>query len=166
MADHSVILLVDDSEDDIFLIQKAFARASVPNPIHALHDGVEAVAYLNGEGRYRNRWEYPLPVLILLDLKTPRVDGFQFLEWIRAQSDFVALPVVVLTSSDRVREINTAYSFGADSFLANSFLVKPGDFENYEEMAEVVAQYWTSTVSTPECELPPRKQHTTERPSR
>jgi CheY-like chemotaxis protein len=153
MSDHALILLVDDSEDDVFLIRKAFAKAKVRNPIHAVSDGEEAIAYLNGEGKYENREEYPLPILILLDLSMPRMDGFGVLRWIRAQPDFSNIPVLVLTHSEQLREVNEAYALGA-----NSFLTKPGDFENYTELARILSEYWMSLVQTPESRRPRKRR--------
>src|SRR5438105_2858307 len=120
MSEYAVILVAEDREDDIILIRRAFARARVVNPIHVVRDGEEALAYLKGEGKYGNRREYPLPELLLLDLKMPRMDGFEVLRWVRSQPDLRLLRVVVLTSSEDVRDVNLAYQLGA-----NSFLVKP-----------------------------------------
>ena len=117
VSDTSVILVVEDREDDILLIRRAFDRASVTNPIQVVRDGEEAIAYLIGEGQYANRDEYPLPVLVLLDLKLPRKDGFEVLSWIRSQPGIRSLPVVVLTSSNQIRDVNRAYQLGANSFF-------------------------------------------------
>jgi CheY-like chemotaxis protein len=154
MSDQAVILVVEDQEDDIFLIRKAFKNAGVANPLHVVRDGQEAVEYLSGEGEYANRDEHPLPELVLMDLKMPRMDGFQVLQWLRQQPGLSDIPVVVLTSSDQVREINTAYALGA-----NSFLVKPGDFEDYKNLAGILQTYWLKTVKRPESSRPPRKRH-------
>ena len=103
MADQAIILLVEDREDDIILIQKAFEKGAISNPLQIVRDGEEAIHYLGGEGPYSNRAEYPLPDLILLDLKMPKVDGFELVRWIRRQPGFATIPVVVLTSSDAIR---------------------------------------------------------------
>src|SRR5207245_7487111 len=122
----SVILLVEDREDDIILIRRAFTKGNVLNPLQVVRDGDEAIAYLSGQGRYSNRAEYPLPDLVLLDLKMPRVDGFEVIRWIREQPGLKALRFVVLTSSDEMRDVNLAYQLGA-----NSFLVKPVKFADF-----------------------------------
>src|ERR1700704_1217217 len=98
MPDLELILLVEDRGDDILLIQRAFQRAGLKNPLQAVCDGEEAIAYLSGEGKYSNRAEYPLPWLVLLDLKMPRVDGFAVLKWIRQQPGLSSLAVVGPTS--------------------------------------------------------------------
>src|SRR6266850_3763637 len=109
MPDLTVILLVEDRQDDVFLIRTALEKGRVFNPIQAVQDGEEAIAYLMGEGKFANREEFPLPGLILLDLKMPRMDGFELLKWIRQQPPFKALRVVVLTSSEDIHDINRAY---------------------------------------------------------
>src|ERR1051325_11431606 len=102
MPDNSVILLAEDREDDVLLIRRAFKKAHLLNPLHVVHDGEEAIAYLKGEGQYANRAEYPLPALLLLDLKMPRRDGFDVLTWIRQEPGLSALRVVVRSEERRV----------------------------------------------------------------
>jgi len=145
VADRSVILLVEDQENDILLIRKAFEKGQILNPLFVVRSGEEAMAYLAGEGKFRNREEYPLPDLMLLDIKMPGLDGFEVLRWVRAQSGFSSLLIVMLTSSDRVFDVNQAYKLGA-----NSFLVKPLDFENYLQTCHVLRQYWLNMNKRPE----------------
>ena len=137
VSDQAVIMLAEDLEDDILLIRTAFRKGNILNPLQVVRDGEEAVAYLQGEGKYANRLEYPLPDLLLLDLKMPRLDGFQVLRWIREQPGFQNLPVVVLTSSEQMRDVNEAYKLGA-----NSFLVKPLEFDNFVETTRILRDYW------------------------
>ena len=145
MPDQAVILLADDSEDDVLLIRRAFKKGEIHNPLHVVRDGDEAIAYLSGEGKYGNRAEYPLPDLLLLDLKMPRTDGFEVLRWIRQQPGLQALRVVVLTSSADLRDVNEAYQLGANSFLA-----KPMEFENFVETSMFLKHYWLVMNKAPE----------------
>jgi len=150
VPDQAVILLVEDREDDILLVKNAFHKGGIDNPIQVVRDGEEAIHYLAGEGLYSNRAEYPLPDLILLDLKMPKVDGFDVVRWIRRQPGFGSIPVVVLTSSDAIRDVNRAYALGA-----NSFMVKPMDFENFVETAKMLKTYWLRTSKRPAASRPP-----------
>jgi len=150
LSDYAVILLVEDLADDVELVRRAFTKAAVPNPIHIVRSGEEALKYLSGTEMYANRAEHPLPDLILLDLHMPGMDGFEVLAWIRAQPGIRTIPVVVLTSSDLVWDVNRAYELGASSFL-----VKPIDFQNYTELGRLVANYWLKAVKTPESFRPP-----------
>lgn len=150
--EQAVILLAEDREDDILLVKRAFDKGDLQNPLFVVRDGEEAISYLSGIGKYSNRSEYPLPDLLLLDLKMPRVDGFEVLRWVREQPGFSALRVVVLTSSDQIRDVNTAYRLGA-----NSFMVKPTDFENVVEMARTLRTYWLQMSKAPELSRGPRK---------
>jgi len=152
VPDISVILVVEDREDDILLIQKAFEKAAVQNPVHFVRSGDEAVAYLSGEWKYANRAEYPLPVLVLLDLKLPGMDGFEVLAWIRRQDGLRALPVIVLTSSRDLSDVNRAYQLGA-----NSFFVKELEFQDSVELSRLLQNYWLSKVRTPQTSRPDRK---------
>src|SRR3954463_2564979 len=98
-ADEAIILLVEDSDDDVLLIKKSFESAAIPNLIYVVRDGEEAILYLCAREKFSNRAEYPLPDLILLDLKMPRMDGFELLRWIKNQPELCNIRVIVLTSS-------------------------------------------------------------------
>jgi CheY-like chemotaxis protein len=145
MSDYAVILLAEDREDDVVLIRRAFAKGNVVNPLFVVRDGEEAISYLAGVGRYANRSEYPLPELLLLDLKMPKRDGFEVLRWIRNQPGLSALRVVVLTSSEELRDVNLAYQLGASSFL-----VKPVDFDHFVKISQALKGYWIWLNKPPE----------------
>ena len=140
----AVILLVEDRDDDIVLVRRAFTKANIPNPLHAVRGGEEAIAYLMGDIPFTNRKDHPLPDLILLDLKMPGIDGFETLHWIRSQPDFRTTPVIVLTTSEDLRDVHKAYAAGA-----NSFLLKPFDFENSIELARLIHDYWLKNSRLP-----------------
>jgi len=145
VSDEAIILLAEDREDDILLLQKAFQAALLFNPLHVVRDGVEAVQYLKGHGKFSSREEYPLPDLLLLDLKMPRCDGFEVLKWVRQQPGLANLRVIVFTSSDRKEDVNLAYQLGA-----NSYLVKPLDFNQCVEMLKMICRYWLTLDRWPE----------------
>jgi len=158
--DTAVILLVEDRDDDVIVITKAFKAASLTNPIHAVRSGEEAIAYLSGEGKYSNRAEHPLPLLVLLDLKLPGIDGFEVLSWIRRQEGIRAMPVLVLTCSNQLKDINRAYHLGA-----NSFFVKEFDFQNTVEFGKLLRTYWLHTALPPQTSRPaPTPTHNPWRP--
>ena len=148
-AAEAVILLAEDREDEVMLMRRAFTKANFLNPLHVVSNGEEAIAYLQGEGKYANRDEYPLPSLLLLDLKMPRKNGFEVLQWIREQPGLSALRVVVLTASDEIRDVNRAYQLGA-----NSFLVKPVDFAHFVEVTQALKGYWLWMSKEPEISRP------------
>lgn len=151
MPDHSVILIAEDEEDYVVLLRRAFEQAKIRNPVHVVSNGAEAMAYLKGEDKYANRDEYPLPDLLLVDLKLPRYNGFEIIAWARRQPGLAALRILVLTSSDEIRDVNEAYHIGA-----NSFLVKPYDFQDLVQLAALVQRYWLEASRTPESFRLPR----------
>ncbi len=102
-----------------------------------VQDGEQALAYLKGQGRFSDRDLYPLPGVALLDLKMPRVNGFEVLQWVRNESPFPDMPVVVLTVSEELRDIRRAYQLGA-----NSFLIKPARVADLKEMLNMLETYW------------------------
>ena len=114
------VLYAEDEDNDAYLMQRAFSKAGVSNPLHVVVDGAAAIRYLSGDGEYSDRAKYPLPCLVLLDLNLPRQSGLEVLEWARAQSTLQGLPIVILTSSSQDRDIGSAYELGA-----NGYLVKP-----------------------------------------
>ena len=157
MADEAVVLLAEDREDDIFLIKQAFSRAGITNPLQVVQSGEETIAYLAGEGKYSNRAEYPLPALLLLDLKMPVTDGFEVLRWIRQHESLSGLRVLVLTVSNRISDVNLAYELGA-----NSFLVKPTDFEQTVHLSTLIKDYWLGADAGPIVSRSPKKKEETE----
>jgi CheY-like chemotaxis protein len=139
------ILLVEDSPDDALLIQRAFRKANLANPVQLVRDGEEAVAYLSGDAPFADRARFPLPVFMLLDLKLPRRSGLEVLAWVRQESAVKRLPVVVLTSSRESVDVNRAYDLGV-----NSYLTKPVGFEALIEMVKNVNLYWLVLNENPE----------------
>ena len=131
------VLLVEDSHADVLLVRRAFAKAQLAARLETVADGDAAVAYLGGAAPYDSRDAYPLPDLVLLDLKLPRRSGFEVLEWIRREPRIRRLPVVILTSSRHDTDVMRAYDLGA-----NSYLVKPVDFEPLVEVVKAVGLYW------------------------
>jgi len=137
MDAHPVILIAEDNENDIFMLRRAFTQLEIDSPIFIVSDGEQAISYLHGDGKYSNRAEYPLPDLLLLDLKMPRTNGFEVLQWIRGNPSLASLRVVVLTTSEQIRDINRAYQLGA-----NSFLVKPVHFDDFRNTLKAIYDYW------------------------
>jgi CheY-like chemotaxis protein len=107
------VLLVEDDLNDIFLVKRAFKRANLVNPLQVVTDGCEAVQYLIGEGKYADRQAHPLPDLIVMDLKMPRKTGLEVLEWLKKDGSLKRIPVVIVSSSDHLRDVNRAYELGA-----------------------------------------------------
>ncbi len=148
MSDGSeaTILLVDDDPDDVLLVQRAVRKAKIANPLQVVDNGDDAVAYLAGEGRFADRERYPLPVLVLLDLKLPRRSGLEVLAWLRSQpAEIRRIRVVVLTSSREASDINRAHELGA-----NSYLVKPPTFDELIELIRTLDLYWLILSETPD----------------
>lgn len=137
LPEDAVILLAEDLTNDIILVRRALDKAAVKNPFHVVRDGEECLAYLHGEGKFGDRKEHPFPDILLLDLKMPRMDGFEVLQAIRGNKAFAALRIIVLTSSDQIFDINKAYTLGASSFL-----VKPHEFENLRAMMSTLSSFW------------------------
>jgi len=140
-----VILLAEDDPNDVLLIQRAFQRTHVANPLEVVRNGDEAVAYLSGQGKFADRARHPLPVLMLIDLKMPRKTGLEVLEWVRQQPGLKRLPIIVMTSSNQSPDVNRAYELGA-----NSCLVKPAGFDRLLELVKNLDMYWLILNERPE----------------
>ena len=129
MNEKRTILMVDDSEDNLFLMRAAFEMAKCDNPLQEVHNGEEAIAYLKGDGAYSDRKKHPLPNVMLLDLNMPRKSGFDVLAWVRAQPVLKRLAIIVLTASMRTQDVERALDMGATSFL-----VKPSNLDELAAM--------------------------------
>jgi CheY-like chemotaxis protein len=131
------VLLVEDDDNDVILIKRAFEKSRLLNPIHAVENGEEALAFLSGQGKFSDRDAFPFPALLLLDLKLPKKTGFEVIQAVRSNPDWKCLLIVVLSSSNLNPDINRAYELGA-----NSYLVKPPDFDNLTAMLKQLQSYW------------------------
>lgn len=144
MTTAPVVLLVEDDPDDVFLVQRAFRKLAPDARLERVADGDEAIAYLTGDAPYADRQRFPLPALMLLDLKLPRRNGFEVLQWLRGQPGLRRLPVVVLTSSCHDADIDRAYDCGA-----NSYLVKPVLPQALQALLAGLDVFWLRTNKPP-----------------
>ncbi len=136
MDPQPVFLLIEDNEDDALLIKRAFLQARLLNRLVVVPRAEEAREYLLGRGQYKDRAEFPMPDLLLLDLTLPDMSGFDFLQWLRAQPGFGKVAVTVVTSSNLQQDKDKALRLGA-----NSYLVKPVDFEKLVEISRALSGY-------------------------
>ena len=146
----TTILLVEDDENDVFFFQRALNRAGMTHPLQVAHDGQEAIDYLRGGGKFTERANFPLPGLILLDLKLPFVMGLDVLKWIRQQSD-LSFIVIILSSSRQDDDVEAAYRLGA-----NAYLVKPADVSDLERMVRAINDFWLGENTPPSGSLADR----------
>ena len=138
------ILQVEDDPNDVFFLQHAMKKAGVANPVHVATDGQQAIDYLRGVGKFADRKKFPLPCLVLLDLKLPHVMGLDVLKWIRQESG-LSLVVVLLTASAEEADIASAYRLGA-----NGFLVKPSEAHKLVDIAKAVNDFWLTHNTLPQ----------------
>lgn len=143
-ASRPTILHVEDDPNDVLLISRAFRKAEVAAQIQVVNDGEQAVHYLSGNDSFAQREQFPVPSLVLLDLKLPRKSGIEVLEWIRAQPGLKRIPVVMLTSSKQPLDINRAYDLGV-----NAYLVKPVNFDALIEMVKTLDSFWLRVNERP-----------------
>jgi CheY-like chemotaxis protein len=149
MTAAGAILLVEDNEDDVFLMRHALTTAGVSNPVFVVESGQEAIDYLSGSGGYQDRRQFPLPVIVFLDLKLPLMSGHEVLAWIRGQRQLESLLVVVLTSSNEPSDVRRSYSLGA-----NSYLMKPLTSRQLVDLAK--AFNWSWMERTQAVGIPPK----------
>src|SRR5258706_502401 len=137
MAAKKPILVAEDNPTDIFILKRAFLKAGIDPHISFVRDGQEVLDYLEGEKDFSDRKAHPFPELMLLDLKMPKLDGFDVLRWVRKQPGLNRLLVIVLTSSNQSKDVNRAYDLGA-----NSYLVKPSRLDDFTDVVERLNDYW------------------------
>ncbi|WP_297374943.1 response regulator [Acidiferrobacter sp.] len=143
MTPERCILLIEDNPDDEALTRRAFAKNNITNPVIVAHDGAEALQYLFDDSNHvagANR----LPILTLLDLKLPKIDGLTVLRRLRADPRTKLLPVVILTSSGEQRDLVEGYGLGANSYIRN-----PVDFAQFMEAVRQLGLYWLVLNSPP-----------------
>ena len=142
------ILLVEDNDDDVFLITRAFKTVGLVTPMVRATDGQDAIDYLSGKGQYADRVKFPMPALVLLDIKMPFISGLEVLRWIRAQPSFAPLPVIMFTTSSQECDVRSAYDSGA-----NAFLVKQARLDECTNLANVIKQFWIDANIAPPSEI-------------
>jgi CheY-like chemotaxis protein len=129
--DGHTILLVEDNEDEVFMMQRAFRKANISNSLQVVVDGMEAVEYLEGKGKFTDRTKFPLPVVVFLDLNLPKKGGLEVLEYARQQPQLRKVVINILSSSTRPADIEKAAFLGA-----NTYFIKPSRIEKFQELIE------------------------------
>lgn len=139
------VLLVDDSENDILMVQDVFEQVKLLNVVNVVMDGEEAIAYLNKEGKYAGK---TTPGLILLDINMPKLNGFEVLDRVKANEKLKHIPIVMLTTSKREEDIVNSYSKGACSYIT-----KPVRFSDLQQKIERFSIYWAMVSQIPENQM-------------
>jgi CheY-like chemotaxis protein len=135
------ILLVEDNLDDILITKRALLKGRIRNKLYIVNDGEEALEFFKKQGRYKDA---PTPTLVLLDLKMPKLDGFGVLKAVKSDETLKSIPIIVLTSSARDTDIDRAYKLGA-----NSYIMKPVNFDNFIETILSIEHYWLTISKVP-----------------
>ena len=142
-----VILLLDDNPDDVFFLQRALEQVDAGHILRAVANGEEAVLYVRGEGQFAERGQFPVPNIILTDIKMPRMGGFEFLQWLRKHPECSVIPTIVMSSSAQETDVRKAYQLGA-----NAYIRKPSNLGDLVKLIRVTYEYWSL------CERPPLVQ--------
>jgi CheY-like chemotaxis protein len=135
MSQNRPVLYAEDDDNDAFLLKRAFRVAEFPNPLFVVRNGQDAIDYLAGAGAYADRAVFPLPSLVLVDLKMPGKSGLEVLLWIRSRE--TEMPVIIFTSSNQPGDIHQSYQAGA-----NGYLIKPGKPEELLLMVKGIKHFW------------------------
>ena len=139
-----IVLLVEDSSDDVFVMKMACQRSGIPHDLRVAEDGDAAVEYLSGAGKYKDRTAHPFPDVVFLDIKMPKRDGHEVLKWIREQPGMKNLPVVMLTGSVQPSDVDRAFELGVTSYLKK--VACPAEFG---QAVRIVLKYWLDLHITP-----------------
>jgi CheY-like chemotaxis protein len=137
------ILIAEDDENDVIILERALRQAGFMNPFYVCRDGTEVVAYLRREGEFADQQRFPSPRLLITDLKMPRMSGMEVLKWLHDHPECNVIPRIVLTASRQISDIQEAYKWGVNSYLA-----KPGSYKRLTEMLKLLFEYWEM------CEMP------------
>ena len=144
MKDSYAILLVEDNPADIQITRRALRDSAVPVELIVVRDGQEGVDYLLREGSYAKKADWRRPDLVLLDLNLPRVNGRELLQKIRATPGLKMVPVVILSTSNRLEDVRDSYAMGA-----NTYVEKPQDFNRFVSILQIIQRYWLDTALLP-----------------
>ena len=139
-----IILLVEDNEAHAQMVMRCFEQHKVSNLVFHVEDGQAALDYLHREGEYNDDEKYPFPNCILLDLRLPKVDGLEVLRQVKTDENLRKMPVVILTTSGAEKDVAMAYDYHA-----NSYVVKPMDFDKFESLMNDLGYYWLAWNQNP-----------------
>ena len=143
--ENRLILLVEDNPDDVFFIKWAFKKSNLDHTLTILSEGRDAIDYLEGRPPYADRDKYPLPAVMILDLRLPGMHGLEVLKWVRSHPTFKRLPITILSGSDLREDLNTAYDLGA-----NSFVLKPPNLGELKTALNQLTTFWLHAAQLPE----------------
>jgi CheY-like chemotaxis protein len=135
------LLVAEDDEKDFLVLGRALRKAKFETDLRRVHNGAEAIEYLSGENAFADREAYPFPELILLDLKMPRVGGFDVLIWLRSHEELKNLPAIIFSASDNPSEMQQARELGATAYL-----VKPSAYDGYPKVVQALRDLWRAAV--------------------
>jgi len=142
-----VILVAEDNPDEAMLLQRAFKKAGLEIRVHICGDGNEATDYLRGENAFKDRLKFPFPNMVITDLKMPRCDGFQILQWLQAHPECNLIPKIVLSASNQPVDVIKAYQLGA-----NCYFTKPSSMKDLTNLVRLLNEFWSTAEIPP---LPP-----------
>jgi CheY-like chemotaxis protein len=145
------ILVVDDSDDDLFFTKRSLDRVGIGKTVNYVHNGLEAIEYLSGQGKFSDRQKYPFPTIILSDLKMPRMTGFELLRWVRDHPDCGVIPTILFSNSAIEADVKEAYRLGA-----NAYMVKPSKPQEMDDLLRRLCEFWT------QCERPAHPENCSE----
>ncbi|MFH1867415.1 MAG: response regulator [Candidatus Omnitrophota bacterium] len=138
------ILIIEDNETDVKIALRAFKKIKQKSNVYIVNNGEEALNFIHNEGEYKDRDKFPTPDIILLDINMPKMDGFQFLQIIKKDTEYSNIPVIMLTTSRNEDDIAKSYEYGAASYIQ-----KPVSYENFVEFVDGFNYYWHKIKKTP-----------------
>jgi CheY-like chemotaxis protein len=136
--DNFTILIAEDDPNDVMLLELAIRKNGITNPVKVVRDGEEAIEYLEGKGQYKDRERFPFPSVIISDVKMPRRNGLEVVEWVRRHPTCSIIPIVMLSGSRIQNDVLSAYRLGA-----NSYFTKPSTLDELSELLKLAFEYWT-----------------------
>ena len=137
MDEQFPILIAEDDENDAIILERALHKVGFMNPVRFCSDGTEVISYLRGDEPYQDRANFPFPLIVITDLKMPKMGGIEVLKWLHDHPEYNLVPKIVLSASKHASDIQQAYQWGASSYL-----VKPGGYDSLTKMLKLFFDYW------------------------